>query len=146
MNAEKLQTINNIHWPAQKGRKFMVKDSSVIKLKKRVWGSLNLKFRSLFLKKTLAGKEKSFSDILGESNQLRKWNVLACTCRNPTGPEIGPELGLPFLFTREWNGTFANRPDFCECNLSPCRLFRTEQSGPVCNGTHSPVNEAYWDA
>ena len=59
-----------------------------------------------------------------------------------------PELDLPFLFIREWNGTFANRPDFwftfpyhpnfelildrfagfvsillCECNLSPTGLL-----------------------
>ena len=68
--------------------------------------------------------------------------------RVPAGPESGPELDLPFLFIREWNGTFGNRPDFwftfpyhpnfepildrfaglvsiplCECNLSPTGLF-----------------------
>ena len=61
----------------------------------------------------------------------------------------GPELDLPFLFIWEWNGTFANRPDFwftfpyhtnfepilnwlagfvslplSECNLSPTSFLK----------------------
>ena len=73
---------------------------------------------------------------------------IACTLRNPASLESGPELNLPFLFIWEWNGTFANRPDFwftfpyhpkfepilsrlagfvsipmCECNLSPLLVF-----------------------
>ena len=98
---------------------------------------------------TSAGKE-SFFNILGES----KSNARACTRRNPAGPESGPELDLPFLFIWEWNGTFANRPDFwftfpyypnfepildrfawfvfiqlCECNVSPTGLLeRTERT------------------
>ena len=83
---------------------------------KRVLGRTEIKIQMLasknkIKKKTPAVKE-SFFNILKESNQLSKRNALACTCRNPTGPESGPELDLSFLFIRKWNGTFANRPDF----------------------------------
>ena len=75
MHAENLQTINNVHWPSPKGRKFMVKEirkTSVIKLKKKeFWGSPKLNLESLFLKiKKGPVQKESFSNILGESNQL----------------------------------------------------------------------------
>ena len=53
-------------------------------------------------------RKESFSNILRES----KLTALACTRRNPAGPESGLELDLPFLFIWEWNNTFANQPDF----------------------------------
>ena len=92
------------------------KKTSVISEQKEFWGALKLKFRCLLLKIKILKKtptvKESFFNILKESNQLSKRNALACTCRNPTGPESGPELDLSFLFIRKWNGTFANRPDF----------------------------------
>ena len=53
MHAENLQTINNIHWPSPKGRKFMVKEirkASVIKFKKKSLGLTEIKFRKLVSK------------------------------------------------------------------------------------------------
>ena len=82
-------------------------------LKKRVLGLTEIKFRKLVSKyQNTPAQEESFSNILGESNQLSKWNAFVCTRRNPTVPDSGPELDLPFLFIREWNGRFANWPNF----------------------------------
>ena len=48
-------------------------NASVEKIsKKEFWGSLKLKFRSLFLKIKKHPQEESFSNILGKSNQLSK--------------------------------------------------------------------------
>ena len=83
MHAENLQTINNIHWPSLKGRKFIIKEikkknkhKKLKKNKKRniiskrqFGGRLRLKFRSFFLKnEKITRRKESFSNILGEVN------------------------------------------------------------------------------
>ena len=113
MHAENLQTTFIDH--RQKGESLWLKkfEKNIgYKIKKSVLSLTEIKFRKLVSKsqKTPVWKE-SFSNVLGESNQLSKWNALACTCRNPTVLDSGPKLDLPFLFIQEWR-SILNMPDF----------------------------------
>ena len=146
-------------------KKFKKKDNGNIISKKEIWGSLKLKFSSLFLKIKKHQQEKRFSLIyrervtslvsemhlcvLVETQQIQKvdlnWTCLFCSYGNGTvrlrtgliSDSFFPTTRILDLF---WTGSL----DFlCECNLSPFRLFGTDQSVPVCSGTHGRVNGVY---
>ena len=119
MHAENLQTINYIYWPSPKGSQFMVKEIKKKNIanktwkKKEFWGSLKLKFRSLFLKVKKHWQEQRVSLIYWERvTSLVSEMHLRVHLETQQVRKVDLNRTCLFLFTQDWNSTFVNRPDF----------------------------------
>ena len=117
-HAENLQTINNIHSLSPRGKQFMVKEikrniGNKISKRKEFLGSRKLKFRSLFLKIRKYWHKKIISLIyLERVTSLVREMHLRVPIETQQVRKVDLNWTCLFLFTREWNGTFVNRPDF----------------------------------